>query len=36
MLKTLKKNNYTLYLLIIHTVIGFVFWLVIFELLKLG
>ena len=31
-----KKNNYILYLLTVHTVIGFVIWLTIFELLKLG
>ena len=36
MFATLKKNNYVLYLLIIHIAIGFAFWLVIFELLKLG
>ena len=36
MLTTLKKTNYTLYLLIIHTAFGFAFWLVIFELLELG
>ena len=36
MFKALKKNNYILYLLTIHTVFGFGIWLVIFELLKLG
>ena len=36
MFKAFKKNNYILYLLTMHTVIGFVVWLVIFELLKLG
>lgn len=36
MLKTFKKNNYILYLLTMHIVIGFVVWLGIFELLKLG
>lgn len=36
MFKALKKNNYILYLLTMHTAIGFVFWLVIFELLNLG
>lgn len=36
MFKAFKKNNYLLYLLTIHTTIGFVGWLIIFELLKLG
>ena len=36
MLKTFKKNNYILYLLTTHTAIGFIIWLIIFELLKLG
>ena len=36
MFKIFKKNNYILYLLTMHTVISFVIWLIIFELLKLG
>ena len=36
MFKTFKKNNYILYLLTMHIVIGFGIWLIIFELLELG
>ncbi len=36
MFKAFKKNSYIIYLLTVHIVIGFVIWLIIFELLKLG
>ena len=36
MFKTFKTKYYLLYLLTVHTIIGAIFWIVIFEILDIG